>query len=39
MPKQTSPKRWFANANMMSYYYAINNMYPVAMTPNATAQY
>jgi len=30
--QQTSPKRWFANANMTSYYDVENNVYPVTMT-------
>jgi len=27
--RQTSPKRWFANANMTSYYDVTNSVYPV----------
>jgi len=30
--QQTSPKRWFANANMTSYYDVANSVYPVTMT-------
>jgi len=29
---QTSPKRWFANVNMTSYYDVTNNVYPITMT-------
>jgi len=32
MRQQTSPKRWFANANMTLYYDVASNVYPVTMT-------
>jgi len=32
LPQKTSSKRWFAIANMRSYYDVANSVYPVTMT-------
>jgi len=41
--QQTSPKRWFANAHMTSYYDGANSVYPAAYIqqwpPYAAAQH